>query len=141
MEKRGLSASNGRSTPAKPVVCVVDDDQAVRLAVSTLLRSRGFEVHAYAGGPEFMLSGTAEHAQCLIADIRMKGMSGFELQEAVKAAALPLPIVFISGHADDDARARALEAGAIALLNKPFSESALLGAVRVALRTAPGAEG
>jgi FixJ family two-component response regulator len=133
MDESGRGHANGHLKNTKPVVCVVDDDRSVRLALSTLLRSIGFEIHAYASGPEFLLSGIAAHCHCLIADIRMKGMSGFELQKALEAAKVELPIVFISGHADDETRARALAAGAVGLLSKPFSEAALLQSVRLAL--------
>lgn len=114
-------------------MCIVDDDRSVRLALSTLLRSVGFDVHACAGGEELLQSGVAARGDCLIADIRMPGMDGFELQQALHAAGTSLPIVFISGHADDDARERAMAAGAVGLLSKPFSEADLLQAVRTAL--------
>jgi FixJ family two-component response regulator len=130
------SKENGngrRRTPDKPTLCVVDDDQSVRSALSALLRSIGFEVHTFAGGAEFMLSDLARHCDGLIADIRMKGMSGFELQQALADAGIALPVIFISGHADNEMRERALAAGAIALLSKPFSEADLLGSVRSAL--------
>lgn len=114
-------------------MCIVDDDRSVRLALSTLLRSVGFEVHACAGGEELLRSGMAARAGCLIADIRMPGMDGFELQQALHAAGSGLPVVFISGHADGDTRERAMAAGAVGLLSKPFGEADLLQAVRTAL--------
>jgi FixJ family two-component response regulator len=116
-----------------PLVCIVDDDRSVRLALSTLLRSVGFDVHACAGGEELLQSGMAARGDCLIADVRMPGMDGFELRDALEAAGTGLPTVFISGHADDDTRERAMATGAVDLLSKPFSEAALLQAVRTAL--------
>lgn len=124
---------NGHGTPPKPTLCVVDDDGAVRVALSALLRSIGFDVHTFESGAEFMLSGQARQCDGLIADIRMKGMTGFELQQALGAAGITLPIVFISGHADDEMRQRALATGAVALLAKPFNETVLLESVREAL--------
>ena len=115
------------------MICVVDDDESVRLAVGTLLRSVGFEIRAFSSGAEFMLSGVAEECDCLIADIRMAGMSGFELREALMAAGIDLPVVFISAHVDPDAQARVLATGAAGFLSKPFTESALLECVRAAL--------
>ncbi len=133
MVNRALDSSVDCGTPDKPVLCVVDDDRSVRVALSGLLRAIGFDVNTYASGAEFMLSGVARQCHGLIADIQMKGMTGFELQQALEAASIALPIVFISGHADEAMRERALAAGAVALLAKPFSESALLDAVRAAL--------
>lgn len=118
---------------AKPILCVVDDDRSVRAALGALLRSIGFEVHTFEGGAEFMLSGLARRCDVLIADVRMKGMTGFELQQAVVAAGLALAVVFISAHADESTRERALAAGVVTLLSKPFSETTLLQAVRDAL--------
>ncbi len=114
-------------------MCIVDDDRSVRLALSTLLRSVGFDIHACASGAELLSSGMAARGGCLIADIRMPGLDGFELQAALQAAGTGLPTVFISGHADGDARERAMAAGAVGLLSKPFSEADLLQAVRTAL--------
>jgi len=133
MANCGTSNGNGEAHLNKPTLCVVDDDRSVRQSLSALLRSIGFDVHTFESGAEFMLSGLAHCCDGLIADIRMKGMSGFELQQALASARIPLPVVFISGHADEPMRERALSAGAVALLSKPFSEAVLLESVRAAL--------
>jgi FixJ family two-component response regulator len=133
MDHSGRGGVSDQHSRTRPLVCIVDDDRSVRLALSTLLRSVGFDVHACTGGAELLQSGVAARGDCLIADIRMPGMDGFELQQALHAAGTGLPIVFISGHADDDARERAMAAGAVGLLSKPFSEADLLQAVRTAL--------
>lgn len=133
MNHSGRGGVSDQQQQARPLVCIVDDDRSVRLALSTLLRSVGFDVHACAGGAELLQSGMAARGDCLIADIRMPGMDGFELQQALHAAGTGLPTVFISGHADGDARERAMAAGAVGLLSKPFSEGDLLQAVRTAL--------
>ena len=115
------------------MICVVDDDASVRGAVCALLRSVRFDCRDFASGADFLESGMAAKADCLIVDLRMKGMSGLELQQALVQAGVKLPTVFISAHGDDDARARAVGAGALGFLSKPFEEQALLGFVRAAL--------
>lgn len=126
-------ANGGRQDKARPLVCVVDDDGSVRRALCTLLRSAGFDSHAWAGAQEFLHAGMAAQCRCLIADLRMPGMDGFELQQSLRRSHPGVPVVFISAHADEPARRRALAAGAVELLGKPFSESALLHAVHRAL--------
>lgn len=127
------SASQGNRAGSESVICVVDDDASVRLALGRLLRSVGFQNHAFASGEEFLLSEFVGSSACLIVDVRMKGMSGFELQDALREAGSRLPIIFISAHGDKDAQERALHAGAIGFLLKPFSEDALLQLIGKAL--------
>lgn len=136
MDASGRGDAKAQQDSARPLVCVVDDDGSVRRALRTLLRSAGFDSHAWAGAREFLQSGMAPRCQCLVADLRMPGMDGFELQQALRLTHAALPVVFISAHADEQARTRALAAGAVDLLVKPFSEGALLRAVHRAL--APG---
>ncbi len=132
-EMTNTHAPEGNGKGHSPVICLVDDDASVRNAVSTLLRSVGFDCRDFASGAEFLLSGLAASSDCLIVDLRMKGMSGLELQAALRQAGVQLPTVFISAHGDDDARARAAAAGALGFLSKPFEERALLDCVRAAL--------
>ena len=117
----------------KPLICIVDDDESVRLAVGALLRSVGYKNQAYASGQEFLQAGVAESIDCLIVDVRMKGMSGLELQRALSDAGSTVPLIFISAHGDDDARQRAIAGGCVDFLSKPFDEGALLDCVRRAL--------
>jgi FixJ family two-component response regulator len=115
-------------------ISIVDDDESVREALKSLLKSVGFTADAFASAEEFLNSGELPRTACLILDIRMPGMSGVELQDRLSASHRRLPIVFISAHADDEARARALENGAVEFLQKPFSDEALLNAIDVAVR-------
>lgn len=133
MDASERGETEGHQAPARPVVCIVDDDGSVRRALRTLLRSTGFEGHAYGSAQEFLCSAMAARCACLIADVRMPGMGGFELQQALRAHHAGLPVIFMSAHADEDTRGRALAAGAVAMLSKPFSEVALLRCVREAL--------
>jgi FixJ family two-component response regulator len=113
-----------------PLVTVVDDDEAIREALESLLKSVGFRAEVFASAEGFINSGHLDETKCLIVDVRMPWMNGFELQERLAASNNLIPIIFITAHADETARARALMSGAIAFLPKPFGESALLEAVR-----------
>jgi FixJ family two-component response regulator len=115
------------------LISIVDDDESVRQALKSLIGSVGFQAEVFGSGEEFLNSAHVLQTGCLIADVRMPGMSGLELQERLNAAGSSVPIVFISAHDDSDARDRGLRAGAIAFLQKPFSEDALLGAITASL--------
>ena len=115
------------------VISVVDDDASMRESLTSLLRSHGFAVRTFASAEEFLQSGQAPATRCLLLDVRMPGMSGLELQERLGGERRRTPIIFLTAHGDEQARARALEAGAVDFLSKPFSEGALLEAVRAAL--------
>ena len=117
-----------------PKIAVIDDDESVRDALQSFLKSVGFRAESFASAAEFLSSGQLLGLACLILDVRMPGMSGIELQDRLIASHDGVPIIFISAHADEDARARALASGAIAFLVKPFSDKALLDAIDVAVR-------
>ena len=117
----------------KPLVCLVDDDSLIRDSTVRLMRSFGFRVEAFASAEEFGNSGYLEETACLILDVRMPGVDGLELQQRLSEAGERIPIVFITAHADDEQERRAMEAGAVGFLYKPFSQESLLQAVRSAL--------
>ncbi|HJQ23795.1 MAG TPA: response regulator [Blastocatellia bacterium] len=123
-----------------PLVTIVDDDEAVCEALESLLKSVGFRADVFASAEGFINSDHLDETKCLILDVRMPGMSGLELQEQLAAAYNHIPIIFITAHADDDARARAMQSGAVAFLSKPFVESALLDAVRATTGTSAGGD-
>ena len=112
------------------VVLVVDDDPSVRRGLDRLLRSAGYTVEAFASATELLDSGELGAAGCLILDVRLPGLNGLDLQETLAAGGNTVPIVFITGHGDAAMSLRAVKAGAIGFLQKPFDESALLEAVR-----------
>ena len=120
-------------TPKVPLISIVDDDDSLRVALKSLLDSVGFRAEVFDSGEEFLNSPYVSKTDCLIADIRMPGMSGLELQDRLNAAKLSIPVVFISAHDDGEARTRGLRAGAVDFLKKPFSEDALLGAISAGL--------
>jgi len=115
------------------VVAIVDDDDAVRVALEGLLRSAGLTARAYESAEEFIRSGQQTQTSCLIADIRMPGMSGLELQARLNSENCRVPIVFITAHGDAQMRLQALRAGAVEFLAKPFNDEVLLETVRAAL--------
>ena len=120
--------------PENFLIAIVDDDESIREAVTSLLKSVGFRAEAFTSAQEFSTSDERYRTACLILDVRMPGMSGLELQNRLAAANCRIPIIFISAHDHEQTRARAFEAGAIDFLHKPFSAEALLNGVRSALR-------
>lgn len=115
------------------MVAVVEDDESYRLAVQRLLKSAGFSVQVFASAEDFLTSGRQNETGCLIADIRMPGMSGLDLQSKLNSDRCPVPIIFITAHGDEKMRLQAMRGGAVKFLAKPFDGEILLQAVRVAL--------
>ena len=118
---------------ASALVAVVDDDERMRAALQGLLRAAGLEAQTFASAEEFLESGEPRRCRCLIADIRMPGMSGLDLQVALKADRIAIPIIFITAHGDERMRMQALRSGAAEFLAKPFDDEVLLEAVQAAL--------
>jgi FixJ family two-component response regulator len=118
---------------ASALVAVVDDDELMRGALQGLLKAEGLPARAFASAEEFLESGEQHRCGCLIADIRMPGMSGLDLQAALKADRIAIPIIFITAHGDERMRLQALRSGAVEFLAKPFDDEVLLETVRAAL--------
>jgi len=115
-------------------VAVVDDDESVRESLPDLLRELGFVVHSFSSAEEFLASEFLDNTECLILDVAMPGMSGPALQQELRRRRRRIPIVFITAHVDENICTQVLEAGAVACLLKPFTETALLDAVMKGLR-------
>lgn len=115
------------------LVAIVDDDDLMRSALEGLLKAVGLRAQAFSSAEEFLESGQPRETACLIADIRMPGMSGLELQAKLNADACRIPIVFITAHGDEKMRMQAMRSGAVEFLAKPFDDEALLESVRAAL--------
>ena len=113
----------------KPVVFIVDDDSSVRRSLERLIQSMGLTAKSYASAREFLQSGHGEETGCLVLDMRMPEVSGLELQEKMTKAGILLPIIFISGHSTVPMSVRAMKAGALDFLQKPFDEQDLLEAI------------
>ncbi len=116
-----------------PRISIVDDDASIREALKSLMRSVRFNADAYASAEEFLASDRVDDTACLILDVSLPGMSGFELQSYLNAERPGLPIIFISAHADEAARQRALKGGAIDLLSKPVRREPLFRAIQSAI--------
>jgi FixJ family two-component response regulator len=117
------------------VVSIVDDDDLMRSALQGLLKAVGLPARAFASAEEFLESGHQHDTACLIADIRMSGMSGLELQARLNAEQIRIPTIFITAHGDERMRMQALRAGAVEFMAKPFDDEVLLESVRVALES------
>ena len=120
--------------PRAPLVSVVDDDESVRESLPDLLRTFGFASRAFSSAAEFLASEFVDQTDCLVVDVAMPGMSGPALQQELSHRGSTIPIIFITAHGDESMRPQMLQAGAIECLLKPFSETALLDAVTLALR-------
>lgn len=116
-----------------PKVFVVDDDRAVRDSLALLVNSVGLEAETFASASEFLEAYRPEHRGCLVTDIRMPGMSGLELQEKLTEEHIPIPVIVLTGHGDVPAAVRALKAGAIDFVEKPFNPQALLDLIQQAI--------
>jgi FixJ family two-component response regulator len=116
------------------VICVVDDDESVRESLEGLMRSVGFAVNTFASAEEFLDLDHLRNIDCLIFDVRLPGMNGLELQRQMVTSHSEIPIIFITSHEDDEVRARALNAGAVDYLLKPFNDEDLLNAIDAALK-------
>jgi FixJ family two-component response regulator len=119
--------------PSDPIVFVVDDDEAVRDAVKRLIASVGLRVETFGSTQEFLNGKRADAPACLVLDVRLPGASGLELQRDLAAAGIHIPIIFITGHADVPMTVRAMKAGAVEFLTKPFRGQELLDAIQDAV--------
>jgi FixJ family two-component response regulator len=128
------SALRGEFGETKNLISVVDDDESVRRTTTLLIESFGFRAAAFASAESFLRSGQLHDTSCLIVDVQMPGMNGLQLQSHLAAAGCGIPIVFITAYDDKESRQRALQAGAVAFLGKPFGDEHLLQTIRSALR-------
>jgi len=121
---------------ARGTVLLVDDDPSVRRALQRLIQAAGYVVETFADAATYLKRPVATQQACIIIDIRMPGMSGIELQNSIAGSKRALPVVFITGHGDEDVRAQALGAGAVDVLFKPIDGGALVAAIEKALEGA-----
>lgn len=119
--------------PADPIVFVVDDDRSIREALGSLIRSVGWRVEVFSSAQEFLRHKRPETPACLVLDVRLPGLSGLDLQHELATRKINLPIVFITGHGDIPMSVRAMKAGAVEFLPKPFRDQDLLDAIQQAV--------
>jgi FixJ family two-component response regulator len=122
-----------RMSHAVPIVFVVDDDVSVRESLELLIRCEGWEPQTFASAPEFLASPRALVPSCLVLDISLPGLNGLDLQKQVAVERSEMPIIFITGYGDVPKTVQAMKAGAVEFLTKPFSDDALLSAIRQAV--------
>lgn len=116
-----------------PIVFLVDDDELFRRSTERLIRTAGLNVQPFTSGRDFLSSPRPEGPACLVLDVRMPGLSGMELQQELARSSLSIPIIFITGHGDIPMSVRAMKAGAVEFLTKPFRGGVLLDAIRAAI--------
>jgi FixJ family two-component response regulator len=119
--------------PAPAVISIVDDDASVRVATNNLLRSRGYIVHTFASAEDFLVSPYFDMTSCVIADVQMAAMSGLDLLTEVRAKGCDSPFIFVTAYPDEGIRARAMRAGAVCFLAKPFAVHKLIECLEAAL--------
>ena len=129
-----MTALNGGSGDKRPLLSVVDDDESIRGSVPGLIEEFGYAARAFSSAEEFLSSGAIDETSCLILDIAMPGMSGPELHLELKRRGEKVPVIFITGQKDEAIRTRLLKQGAAGFLLKPFSDTALLEAIKTALQ-------
>lgn len=134
--RAAASGDRHHETTMTPVIAIVDDDVSILRAVRRLLAAAGFSVRTFGSAEEFLAFEHHDAIDCLVLDIHLSGLSGFELQERLVEAHVRIPIVFITAHDDLPTRERAQRGGASEYLRKPFDEQALLGAIETALARA-----
>ena len=115
------------------LISIVDDDESVREAMQALMKSLGFAAEVFASAEEFLASDSRNRAACLITDMQMPGLTGLGLHDRLAASGRPVPTIVITAYPDDRVRARALQAGVVCYLVKPFNESDLLACIRSVL--------
>jgi FixJ family two-component response regulator len=126
---------------ARNLISVVDDDESIRRTTTLLIESFGFRAAAFESADGFLRSGHLHDTACLIVDVQMPGMNGLQLQSQLAATGSRIPIIFITAHDDKESRRRAMQAGAVAFLSKPFGDEQLLQAIRSALHEFNGEPG
>lgn len=122
------------SPTERPLLAVVDDDESVRESLPDLLNEFGFASRTFSSAEEFLSSDSLDQTRCLILDVAMPGMNGLELQQVLQQRARSIPIVYITAQRDRATQERAFRQGAVRVLLKPFSDTALLEAVKAALQ-------
>lgn len=128
-----MGAARDAADGALPLVVVLDDDDAVRGALESLLRSVGFRAKTFGSAQDFLASDATQTANCLILDIRLPRISGLDFQNQLAAAGVHVPIIFMTGHGDIPMTVRAMKAGAVDFLAKPFRDQDMLDAVAAAI--------
>lgn len=127
--------------PRTPIISIIDDDESVRVATRSLVRSLGFIAHTFESAEQFLASPRLNDSSCVISDIRMPTMSGVDLQKHLLSQGRHIPMIFITAFPDEGVEARVMSAGAIAFLSKPFYGKTLIDCIDTALKRAAKPDG
>ena len=128
-----MGSASTRQEERSPLVCVIDDDVSLLRALRRLLGASGFQVKTFSSAEDFLECSSASAPGCLVLDVHLGGLSGFELHERLVAAGRRIPVVFITAHDDAATRDRARRAGAVEYLRKPFDDESLIAGINRAL--------
>ena len=120
------------------LISIVDDDESIRESTKGLIRSLGYQAATFSSAEEFLQSDSVDRTACLITDVQMPGLSGIDLQRGLIAQGVRMPTIFITAFPEEETRARAMKAGALGYLSKPFSEDSLLKCLDTAFRSSGG---
>lgn len=123
--------------PDVPIISIIDDDDSMRCAMKSLVTSLGLSVHTFRSAEEFLRSPRLDDTSCLITDLQMPGLSGIELQSLLLAQARRMPIILVTAFPEEHTRSRAMEAGALGFLNKPFESQTLIKLIEKAIAAGP----
>ena len=123
--------------PDAPIISIIDDDDSMRCAMKSLVMSLGLRVHTFRSAEEFLQSPRLDDTSCLITDLQMPGLSGVELQSLLLAQARHMPIILVTAFPEERMRNRAIEAGALGFLSKPFESQMLIKLIEKAIATGP----
>ena len=126
-----------RQLPDAPIISIIDDDDSMRCAMKSLVTSLGLRVHTFRSAEEFLKSPSVDDTSCLITDLQMPGLSGIELQSLLVAQARHMPIILVTAFPEERMRNRAIEAGALGFLSKPFESQMLIKLIEKAIATGP----
>lgn len=118
-----------------PIISIIDDDESMRCAIKSLVTSLGLDAHTFASAEAFLRSPHLEHTSCVITDLQMPGLDGVELQKSLLAQGRRIPIIFVTAFPDERLRARAIAAGALGFLGKPFESETLIKLIDKAIET------
>jgi len=118
-----------------PIISIIDDDESMRCAVKSLVKSLGFGAYTFASAEKFLQSRHLDHTSCLITDLQMPGLNGVELQKSLLAQGRRIPIIFVTAFPEERLRARAMAAGALGFLSKPFESETLIKLIDKAMET------
>ncbi|MGB0053818.1 MAG: response regulator, partial [Terracidiphilus sp.] len=136
--EESIRSASGDESKLPKLISIVDDDESIRRTTKLLVESLGFRAAVFESAEQILRSGDLDRTSCLILDVQMPGMDGLQFQSQLAATGRSIPVIFITAYDSNETRRRALQAGAVALLGKPFSDEQLLETIQLALKIDKG---